>query len=299
MTVEELRIAREESANVAYITFTKHVKSDKLGLFCFFEGKDSPYYGLRVKSVFNGNYYPINCSGKSQVLKVYELINYHREYDAYKKAFFIDRDFDVAVSNPQIYETPCYSVENLYTDISVFHEILKSEFGLHETDEDFERCLDTYNKLQKDYHSCATLFNAWYACLVHIRNTTKQKIEVRLDDSIPKDFMSISLDGVLANYDLSAIQAKYPNAPNVDIVTLENKIMEMNAQDKGKVFRGKFELNFMLKILEALIVDSKTPQSYISRPIKYHITYSQAISQFSQYAETPEKLISYIRQVVS
>jgi hypothetical protein len=298
MTAEQLRKAREESANVAYLTFAKHIKSDKLGLFCFFEGKDSPYYISRVKSVFNGNYYPINCSGKSKVLKVYELIDYHREYDNYKKAFFIDKDFDFSVLNPKIYETPCYSIENLYTSSLIFSDILKSEFGLHETDEDFERCVDVYKTLQKDFHAHATLFNAWYACLVYIRNTTNQQTGVNLKDSIPKEFVSISLGGISGNYDLTAIQAQYPDALKVDNESLESKILEIGLQDKGKIFRGKFELDFMLKILNALIIDSKGTKSFISKPIKYSITNSQAISQFSQYAETPKQLIEYIEQVV-
>lgn len=298
MTAEQLRKAREESANVAYLTFAKHIKSDKLGLFCFFEGKDSPYYISRVKSIFSGNYYPINCSGKSKVLKVYELINYHREYDNYKKAFFIDRDFDFPVLNSKIYETPCYSVENLYTSSSVFSEILKSEFGLHETDEDFERCVDAYKALQKDFHVHATLFNAWYACLIYLRNTTNQQTGVNLEESIPREFVSISLGGISGNYDLAAIQAKYPNALEVNYEILESKILEMEMQDKGKSFRGKFELDFMLKILNALVTDSKTTKSFISKPIKYSITNSQAVSQFSQYAETPDQLIDYIEQIV-
>jgi hypothetical protein len=298
MTAEQLRKAREESATVAFLTFAKHIKSDKSGLFCFFEGKDSPYYISRVKSIFNGNYYPINCSGKSKVLKVYELIDYHREYDNYKKAFFIDRDFDLPVLNSKIYETPCYSVENLYTSSSIFSEILKSEFGLHEIDEDFEKCVDAYKTLQKDFHAHATLFNAWYACLIYIRNTTNQQTGVNLEDSIPKDFISISLGEISGNYDLSTIQAKYPKALEVDNKTLESKILEMELQDKGKCFRGKFELDFMLKILNALITDSNTTKSFISKPIKYSITNSQAVSQFSQYAETPEQLIEYIKQIV-
>ncbi len=102
MTVEELLRERDESANVAYMAFAMHVRSNKFGLFCFFEGKDSPYYRLRVRDVCKDNYYPISCSGKSKVLKVYELINSHREYDNYKKAFFIDRDFDEPNSNPNI-----------------------------------------------------------------------------------------------------------------------------------------------------------------------------------------------------
>lgn len=189
--------------------------------------------------------------------------------------------------NKPIYETPCYSVENLYTSTSVFGEILKSEFGLYETDYDFERCVGTYTALQRDFHIQATLFNAWHACLVYIRNASNVQIGVNLGDSIPKEFVSISLEGISGNYDLFAIQAKYPNALKVDNESLKSKISEMESQDKGKNFRGKFELDFMLKILNALIVDSNTAKSFISKPIKYNITNSQAISQFSQYAETP------------
>ena len=298
MTAEQLRKAREESANVAYLTFTKHIKSDKLGLFCFFEGKDSPYYISRVKSVFNGNYYPINCSGKSKVLKVYELINYHSEYDNYKKAFFVDRDFDFSLSNDKIYETSCYSVENLYTSPSVFCDILKSEFGIYETDDDFQQCINAYVKLQRNFHKASTLFNAWYACLIYIRNTTNQQTGVSLEDSIPKEFITITLSGIMSNYDILAINAKYPNASYVDNVTLENKISELESQDKGRVFRGKFEFDFMLKVLNALIFDSRTTKTFISKPIKYNITNTQAISQFSQYAETPRELIEYIKEVI-
>ena len=299
MTVEELRKAGAESSNAAYIAFINHISLDKLGLFCFFEGKDSPYYISRVKSVFKGNYYPINCSGKSKVLKVYELINNHREYDAYKKGFFIDRDFDPSVSNEAIYETPCYSIENLYTTKLTFSEILKSELGFLETDEDFERCTSVYENLQRDFHEAVTLFNAWYACLIHIRHTIGQQTGVVLADSIPKEFVSISLIGISNTYDISAIRAKFPDATEVDNTHIESKLSEFSTQNKGQIFRGKFEMDFMLKILFALIEDSKTSKRYISKPLKYNINHNQAISQFSQYAETPDVLMDYIRKIAA
>ena len=299
MTVEELRKARAESSNAAYIAFINHISLDKLGLFCFFEGKDSPYYISRVKSVFKGNYYPINCTGKSKVLKVYELINNHREYDVYKKGFFIDRDFDPSVSNEAIYETPCYSIENLYTTKLTFSEILKSELGFLETDEDFERCISVYESLQKDFHEAATLFNAWYACLIHIRHTTGRQTGISLEGSLPKEFFTISLESISSNYDISAIKTKFPNATEVENESIERKIVEFSTQNKGQIFRGKFEIDFMLKILFALIEDSKTSKRYISKPIKYNINHNQAISQFSQYAETPDVLMDYIRKIAA
>jgi hypothetical protein len=298
MMVEKLREAREESANVGFQTFTKHIREDKLGLFCFFEGKDSPYYYPRIKSVFTGNYYPINCSGKSNVLKVYELIRFHREYNIYKKCFFVDRDFDVLIQNFEIYETPCYSVENFYTSPFVFGEILKSEFGLSETNTDFIKSNAVYIKLQIEFHEAVLIFNAWYACLIHLKSINKQHTGVNLEDSIPKEFIKISLDSITKNYDTLAIRTKYTDALPVDDEDIRNKVREFETKDKRQVFRGKFELDFMLKILDSLLVDSRTTKTYLSKQVKFHIVHTQAISQFSQYAETPDCLLKYIREVV-
>lgn len=299
MTVEELRRAREESANVPYMTFCKHLQADKLGLFCFFEGKDSPYYSLRIKTIFQGNYFPINCSGKAKVIKVDELIDYHREYDRYKKGFFVDKDFDFPISNNKIYETPCYSVENHYTSKTVFGEILKSELGFTEIEEDFERCINHYVQLQQEFHQSIMLFNAWYACLIFLRNTTNQQTGVNLSHSIPKDLVEISLEGITHHYDIATIKAKYPNSLEIDNQSINDKISAFSLQDKKHIFRGKYEIDFMLKTLDAFIQDANTTKKYISRNIKYHIVHSQAISQFSQYAETPPELVSYIQKIIS
>jgi Protein of unknown function (DUF4435) len=298
MNVEEMRRAREASANVAYMTFVKHIEANKLGLFCFFEGKDSPYYISRIRMVFDGNYYPISCSGKSKVLKVNELIAAHIEYDGCKTAFFIDKDFDPPIRNPKIYETPYYAIENFYTHPSVFAEILKSKLGFTEVDDDFKKCVQLYTDLQKAFHEAATLFNAWYACLIHIRNTSNLLTGVILGDApIPKEWVTITLTGISNNYDMNTLRAKYPESLPIDNQIIADKILEFSTQEKGKIFRGKFEIDFMLRILTALIEDSKTTKRFIAKPVKYNITNTQAISQFAQYAETPNCLMAYLQKV--
>lgn len=296
ITVESMRIARE-SVNVAFISFVNLVAAHKTGLFCFFEGKDSSYYSLRIKNVFDGSYHPIVCSGKNKVLKVYELIHKHKEYDKYKKGFFIDRDFDTTNSDEKIYETPCYSIENLYTSKSVFGEILKSELGFTEIDADYIKCVELYENLQQEYHRAATLFNAWYACLVQIKNTTQQSMEINLENSIPKKFISISLTGIQSHYNITDIQKEYPKVLLIDENIVLAKIKEFKIINVGKVFRGKFELNFMVNILSALILDAKQTKNYISKPLKYNVTETDTISKFSQYAETPQDLIEYINRI--
>lgn len=39
MSVDDLRRAREENANVSFMDFDKHIRENKDGLFCFFEGE--------------------------------------------------------------------------------------------------------------------------------------------------------------------------------------------------------------------------------------------------------------------
>lgn len=299
MIVDQLRQAREESANVAYMDFIKHIKSDRDGLFCFFEGKDSPYYRPRILECFQGNNYPIRCSGKNQVLKVYSLIKNHKEYDNYKKVFFVDRDFDLPIGNIDIYETPCYSIENLYTNCLTFAEVLKNEFGLSEASQDFDNCIQQFVNLQKEYHESTALFNAWYSCVKRKRSCTGQDAGVTLQNSLPRTMVTISLGGISSDYDLEKIKAHYPNAIEVTQSEVEEKLLEFNSLNRGLVFRGKYEFDFLMKILNELIVDSKTNKAFISSPIKYCINPSQSISQFSQYAYTPPCLTDYIRQRVN
>ena len=95
-SVEALRTSRKRPS-VAYQEFMLYVGKQKSGLFCFFEGKDNAYYVPRIKQVTQ-TYHPISCGGRNAVLRVYELITTHREYDKYNKAFFIDRDFNLPLA---------------------------------------------------------------------------------------------------------------------------------------------------------------------------------------------------------
>lgn len=299
MRKEDLIRAREENANVAFVEFVQHIRQDKNGLFCFFEGKDMPYYYNKVRQVYQGNYYAISCKGKSKVLKVYELINYHQIYDKYKKGFFVDSDFDLPINNPAIYETPCYSIENFYTSPTVFSEILKHELGLTEVSESYENAMNCYQKLQHQFLEKTTLFNAWYACLKDLRNQNGTKTGVSLSDKLPRDFINISLENIKINYDFETIKNEFPTALSISETTLNEKINQFNQVDKNCVFRGKYGFFFMLEILEKLVEDSIKGKQFIQNKIKYNITQSQGISQFAQYAETPQNLTKYLERILN
>lgn len=176
LEIDDLRKSRKK-AQVAFHEFALSTASCPNYLFCFFEGKDNPYYVSRIKR-FTNDYYPINCGGKQAVLDVYSLITNKIEYVKYKVGFFIDRDFDDSVGEktPPIFETPCYSIENLYVSKQVFKEILTNAFYLYETTNNLHKLiLNLYVKRQEEFHKSVLLFNAWYACQVEqkLKNSSK------------------------------------------------------------------------------------------------------------------------------
>jgi len=141
MEIEKLRESRN-NAIVIFIKFTRLKSKHNSSLFCCFEGDDSKYYGSRIENIVQFNpdeLHPFSCGGKEEVLKFYRMINKNNDYKEVKIAYFVDKDFDesiIGLYNNKIYETPCYSIENLYTTTSAFKRILKSEFNFNESEPD-------------------------------------------------------------------------------------------------------------------------------------------------------------------
>lgn len=304
LSIEELRKSRDK-AQVAYHEFVLHTRQGKDGLFCFFEGKDNPYYIPRIKR-FTDKYHPIRCNGRDQVLESYRLIIIHSEYDKYKKAFFIDRDFNQPLQpcNPPIFETPCYSIENFYVSADAFKEILKNKFYLSEVSDDFVICLMLYMERQKEFHRAMILFNAWYACLIEIRNATGNKTgaDLRKINIFQKGFIDFTSESISAKYDFAKIKETFPDAIDVSENVLNAKIAEFTNCDHCKVFRGKYEMYFLIRIIELILQDSKNDKKHIKKKIKFdfgeRLSNEQAMDIFSAYAETPESLNDYLIQVI-
>ena len=302
--LEKLRASRDK-AQVADREFALSTRQKKDSLFCFFEGKDNAYYMPRIKN-YTDDYCPIRCGGRDRVLAVYELITCHSEYDKYRKAFFIDRDFNPTLTprNPPIFETPCYSIENFYVSVDVFRQLLINEFYLSEvSDRSFQTCMQLFLDRQKEFHQAVILFNAWYACLIDIRNSTGKKIGVNLSKfSLSKNYVSVSLQAVTSDYKLLNLEKDFPNAPKVTTNALYNKPNKFNNCECHQTFRGKYELKFVLKFIEMILEDGSNTKQYIQSKIKFsfgnRLTKEQAIGIFSCYAETPDSLKDYLQVVV-
>jgi hypothetical protein len=310
MTVEELRRGREQP-QVGYTEFVLAVKRYPTHLFCFFEGGGDPiYYISRIKSVTT-TYQTIICGRKSSVIAVNALIAGRREYNGYKTAFFIDRDFNapLAPRTRPIYETPCYSIENFYTSAAAFKCILTNLFKLSEFSEsnpDHDNLLNLYQERQREFHEATLLFNAWYACLIEQREQQGRLIGVQLKADLPKGWVTSGLSGVQQNYTLTTIQQEFPDAALVDDALLQQKIAAFEQADQGNVFRGKYELGFLVKFIRLVLTDSKSKQRAVTTA-KINFSFGdassigqeQALTVFSACADTPEGLIAYLKLVTT
>lgn len=308
--LESMRAGKSKE-QVAFLEFMLHTDKGIIGLFCFFEGRDRPYYEHRIQQFIPlEQIHSIPCGGRDKVLKVHRLISNHSEYQRYKKAFFIDRDFNPPLAtnyDPPIFETPCYSIENLYVSENSFKLILKGILALSEVSQAYEDAISLFIARRTEFHEAVLLFNAWYACLMDIRNATGQKIEgLQLEDKLPDGFIKFSLESIECKYDLTKIKnkKKFSKAPELDANTLEQKMQEFRNCDKGMRFRGKYELQFMVRLIDLIIEDagSKERKTIFKKKIQFPyggLNNEMAIVLFSAYAQTPTTLKDYLSRVTA
>lgn len=286
---EKLREDRKKRA-VAYLRFTQCYKRDNTALFCFFEGEDSHYYGIRIKLIAQPKKYSyFTCGNKTEVLKTYRLISGQECYNNAKTAYFIDKDFDPSIDKnlSKIYETPCYSIENFYTSIDCFKEILRSGFNLDEDSEDFATLLNLYITRQTEFHQHIGLLNAYIACL------KENKENLNLGGFNLNKLIKIDLDKIESNYTLETLKDKFNPDYHPSEDRINQKLNELRSQTCQKTFRGKFEIEFLRKFLEKL---KEKGNHYSSQPLKakFSLNLANVLSDLSQYADTPHCLKQYL-----
>ncbi len=281
-----------DSSSVAWQKFILLKTKKTNDLFCFYEGKDGPYYFNRIQNNY-GEHHPITCGRKSNVLKLHE--KFTTQYNnSIKASFFVDSDFDEKHNKDFLYETPCYSVENFYTSKKVLVAILKNEFLLTEEDEEFHNVISEFESNQKDFHNATLLLNSWYACIKRKSNSIGESANASLSEQPPKDFIIIKIGEISSNYDFNKIKERFPESFQITEEEVIETQKEFELVEKNKYFRGKYEVEFIYKFLLHLIEDANVNKRLLKKKTNFKIERAQILSQLSQYAETPPCLIKHI-----
>lgn len=301
--LNDLRAARD-SYVVKFRDFVRLFTKDTTVLFCFFEGEDVKYYGHRLEILNHElKWTGINCGGKKIVVKLRELISDNTSYSHARTAYFLDPDFDDPGSiqrGPNIYVTPSYSVENLYVTESAFRRILRSEFGLEESDDEgseFCNCLKHFNQRLSEFVDKIGLVNYWIC--FHRREQAKDGLKscLNLGSINLASMISISLDKVESEYTLADLEKFGGNGRPVCNDKLQEIAMTFERSCRHLRFRGKFQAYFMRVYLNLLQADvgSESPTCFSTRrKVPFSVSDRNFLSDLSQYADTPGCLRSFI-----
>ena len=292
--VEELLSKANNSFATYYMRFER--LTGKFGIdsiYCFVEGYDMPYYISRVREITGVEPQHVECNGKKNVKGIYQYISQKVDCLKYKKMFFVDRDFDDnSTISENIYITPCYSIENLYLSEKSISRIINIEYKLDPVeDEKYQKVTTLFSQELEKFHNEVLLFNSWYACLKE--KLTEGEKSISLDDKFPSDFLHLEISNISSSYDLNTIKQKFPSAKDVTVEEIIEKQAHLSS-NMTALLRGKYEIQFLGCFLEYLNVDSRTDQTYTKQKSSINVNIKQLISQFSQYADTPQCLRNYI-----
>lgn len=269
-------------------------------IFLFFEGKDDfKYYIQRITINVPGKVLKkFDCGNKSNVIQIHKRI---KEQSAHSKKnaklFFVDKDFDVNENiDDDIYITPTYSIENLYfTDIALEH-MLKGEIGLSDNSIEDVKDLDIAFNYIKKYRDCIIdniLYgNAYYS--LQIRKSKERGIDRPNLTSI-KGYDQIK--GLSSRADFERIIENYIDVTDDEV----DEECQRLRSDPICLLRGKYILEKLPECINTIVECSNKPRPGAKIPFSkrrhmaLNISKVNLLSVLSQYAETPDTLITYIR----
>lgn len=232
--------------------------------------------------------------------KALSLVEKNSDESLVAKAFFVDSDFDTTkYSNPILYQTSCYSIENFYTSKEAFSKILNREFGINTTEKDYLKCCSDYSERQREFHDETIYINSWLSCQRLEEEFSEDHKIVLSDFKISKLFSEITIDNIIPKEKINRekIQELFPNSMNVEECEIEGKINYFKNGDMGSLFRGKFEIEFLKKIIDSLRIKNKAGGYFSKKYTSVHIDPNiNTLSTLEDYADTPQSLIDFLKQ---
>ena len=301
--VIELSQARD-SLSVKFMEFTRVSKS-KNKIAIFFEGEDEKYFSVRINNIRPDIYWTgINCGGKRKVIALREKIRTHAFYKKAACLFFIDADFDDNSEYSSFYDTyvtPCYSVENLYIKTSAFRRVLNAEFGISEACESsscFNLCVTMYENAKEDYLNKIADFNFIIRELRIMERCNDIKTTLNINNISFDSLIKINLDKIEKNYNEQCPKSIFTEIEDDINIDLSPSKEYFSKKSHEIWFRGKQHLEFMRIFLTQLKTDRtiKNGRKIFKEKgnVKLQLTKANAISELSQYAETPQCLRDFL-----
>ncbi|MBU1934934.1 DUF4435 domain-containing protein [Patescibacteria group bacterium] len=306
ISVEDLRKSRDNYSVVWKEFLEDHLKFPN-NLFCFFEGGDEKYYGIRIQSKLPFRYSEqkstFECHGKNNVIKLYELVSRNPAYKNTLLAFFIDRDFDDPKELPndkRVFITTNYSIENYFISVNAFKRILENEFHQKNRGSQsifYKNLVDLYETRFEEFLDAIDLLMA--AIFFYKKQSTIIET-VNLDDIRIFSLIEVSLYNIKQKYTLIDLV----NIFKIDFTLNSREIADIlnnfKKNNRSSLYRGKYLIEFLRWFLEKIKMDATktTPKHFPSkRSVCLNLSKKNIISELSQYADTPAELDAFLKNI--
>nr|WP_255672465.1 DUF4435 domain-containing protein [Corallococcus sp. AS-1-6] len=303
-----MRFARESYA-VAWRNFIKAVATEPDALFCFFEGEDLKYYSIRINLIAR----PEKCrsfavGGRDGVVHLLQLVLNADggRYAKLRSAFFVDRDFiPPEASDERLYVTPCYSIENMYVSRTAIERIFESEFGLTQGETAMGVALGLYDTAAGEFYRATGELNGWLQQQRKKEAQSKPKGEkvsvLKLQSLQAWEFVDMQFPHCAENYSISTLDQRFGReSNNVDVDAIRDWVADITSNPPAVAYRGKFLIDFLCKFINILVegINSQPPKYFpAARHVALGVQRKTALSQLSQYADTPSCLIRFLEGV--
>ena len=241
-----------------------------------------------------------NCRGKSNVLKLHDLISESMEFSLSEFWCFIDKDFDGMrgrAPSEKIWMTPTYSFENLLVSEEVLGSLLSGEFRCNDVDgaqdvinikAHFRRFVDSYIDALGFANLCA-----YYARLENIETHSHDQT---ITPNISVDYPTVKKP--LTDENILSRMGKAKPLDKSQVLLKETDFKKLNPVTD---WRGKFLLAAFVAFLEALKHDRGTKKPTIFSK-KANMTFdprTDSVRTFSSLAALPDCLKLYVESIPS
>lgn len=278
--------------------------------YFFFEGDDDPvfYVGQSLSFLNAREYHIFICRGRSDVLKVHELVA--RDGRASERShFFIDRDHNDILASPSdypasVFQTRCYSFENYLVCDRVVRRFWVERLHLPSTDARLTKYVARFHAMHTSLMKRLRLLMA----LVLVGRGIEGREPLKLN------LNNVNLDKVL-KLDAGMEQVRWmPNAVQhflaasnmiesglsaISAATVRHICKKYLSGDAKTYVRGKYELWFFVKFLMATsreLSDKKVANaSGLARAKpKEPLTFTNSIMHLSPLAPCPADLSGFL-----
>ncbi|MDD4156398.1 MAG: DUF4435 domain-containing protein [Candidatus Cloacimonetes bacterium] len=298
--LKELMLKKASSAVAVYHKIVNSYNNYDNALFYLVEGEDFYYYQSRIVTYSDYSdteifYFP--CDGKENLIEARKLIKNIQFKENQRMCYFVDRDYGLHKTPPDVYVTPNYSIENFYCCKECFQKVLINLLTIHYNSNDYIECIKLYDKNLNEYHKITVPLNI---LAYSIREYEKIHSLCRVDLSKIK-FHHLIEDDNFETFKIKAFQQEF----FIGILNFNNVIDEIQFRKNSLLFsgdsqdklRGKYEMYFLkwfLSKLKTIVTDGNgkiSPHRYAN--FNFEVNLLQVLSP---YANTPNSLIEYIQK---